>query len=47
MKVPDVGMEIYRPLSTAIPAEFRDENSTACGAVVVWMKEGRGVGGWQ
>ncbi len=41
------GMEIYRPLSTAIPAEFRDENSTACGAVLVWTKEGRGAGGGQ
>ncbi|MFV1988429.1 MAG: carboxypeptidase regulatory-like domain-containing protein [Gemmatimonadota bacterium] len=38
------GMEIYRPLSTAIPAAFRDEDSTACGAVLIWTKGGRGLG---
>ncbi len=37
------GIEIYRPMSTAIPVEFRDENSTACGAVLIWTKEGRGA----
>ncbi|MCG8469570.1 MAG: carboxypeptidase-like regulatory domain-containing protein [Gemmatimonadetes bacterium] len=34
------GIEIYRALSVAVPEEFRDYDSTRCGAVVVWTKEG-------
>lgn len=34
------GMEIYRPLSSAVPMEFRDYNSSRCGAVAIWTKRG-------
>lgn len=34
------GIEVYRAMSTAVPEEFRDYDSTRCGAVVVWTKRG-------
>jgi hypothetical protein len=36
------GIEIYRSMSAAVPLEFRDVDSAACGAVAVWTKAGRG-----
>lgn len=37
------GVEIYRPMSTAIPMEFRDGDSASCGLVLIWTKRGRGT----
>lgn len=39
VRVEDVeGIEIYRSMSAAVPLEFRDFDSTSCGAVVVWTR---------
>lgn len=35
------GIEIYRPIWGSVPAEYRDPNSTSCGAIVVWTKLSR------
>jgi len=34
------GIEIYRPIFGSVPEEYRDANSTTCGAIVVWTKLG-------
>ena len=34
------GMEIYRSTSAAVPMEFRDFESSRCGALVIWTKNG-------
>ncbi|MFV1988801.1 MAG: carboxypeptidase regulatory-like domain-containing protein, partial [Gemmatimonadota bacterium] len=33
------GIEIYRPIHGSVPEEYRDPNSSTCGAVVIWTKE--------
>lgn len=35
------GIEVYRPIWGAVPVEFRDNNSSNCGAYVVWTRAGR------
>lgn len=34
------GIEVYRPIWGAVPVEFRDNNSSTCGAYVVWTRTG-------